>query len=68
MIDEDHLREYPYCGSVLREDGAGTKSRITNSKEDEKNHRWTVYLERRHLKSNGKLATQACAGSVITDR
>ena len=73
MIDEDHLKNYPYCGSMfypsLNPNYVGkSTSRVTNSKMAENVYRWIVKLNRKNLVNAGDLKTTSCSGSVITER
>ena len=72
-IDEEHLKDYPYCGQM-----AGTKSkaeiegRAVNSKDSEntrdRRYRWVALLWRTIEAGKDKQTKKMCSGSVITDR
>ena len=73
MIDKDHLKNYPYCGSMfypsLNPNYSGKSSgRVTNSKMAKNVYRWIVKLNRKNLAFAGDLRTSSCSGSVITER
>ena len=72
MIDEVHLKHYPYCGSMfypsLNPNYVGkSTSRVVNSKMAKNVYRWIVKLDRKNL-VKGRLRTTSCSGSVITER
>ena len=73
MIDQDHLKNYPYCGSMfypsLNLNYVGKSSgRVTNSKMAKNIYRWIVKLNGKNLIKGGKLRGYSCSGSVITER
>ena len=75
MVDSDHLKEYPYCGSMLKDfkspwDATG---RAVNAELAKNLYRWVVYIKKKtfYLKSKGKQKPpkkSSCSGAVITDR
>ena len=72
MIDQDHLNNYPYCGSMfypsLNLNYVGKSSgRVTNSKMAKNIYRWIVKLNRKNLIKGGDLRRSSCSGSVITE-
>lgn len=68
IIDKDHLKRYPYCGTELQSEAKPVRARITNSKIDKTLHRWVVYVERTTTDKWGKYEETPCSGSVITSR
>ena len=68
IIDKDHLKKYPYCGTELQSEANPVRARITNSKVDKTLHRWVVYVERTTTDKNGHYEETPCSGSVITPR
>ena len=74
MVDLDHLKEYPYCGSMLPSNAAGGASgRAVNAKPSKKLYRWVVLLKKKNYYPKGtpKFNTRnifGCGGTVITDR
>ena len=70
MVDLDHLKEYPYCGSMLPSMAAGVASgRAVNAKPSKKLYRWVVYLIGTRYSLVGKTYERSdCSGTVITDR
>ena len=66
MVDTDHLRKYPYCGSMYHTDASG---RAVNAEKSKKLYRWVVYIRRRnYYPKNKNRKTTICSGTVITDR
>ena len=66
MVDTDHLRKYPYCGSMYHPDASG---RAVNAEKSKKLYRWVVYIKRRnYYPKNKNRKTTICSGTVITDR
>ena len=70
-IDNDHLSDYPYCGSMNYPDSnyPRTSSRAVNAQKPDDWYRWLVLMVRRNRLSNREpIITTACTGSVITER
>ena len=66
MVDLDHLKEYPYCGSMYHFDASG---RAVNAEKSNKLYRWVVHIKRRnYYPKNKNRKTTICSGTVITDR
>ena len=70
MVDLDHLKEYPYCGSMLPRDATeDTSGRAVNAEPSKKLYRWVVYVEQKTYSLDGTTPyTSSCSGTVITDR
>ena len=70
MVDLDHLKEYPYCGSMLPSDATEeTSGRAVNADPSKKLYRWVVYLILTQYSLVGKTYERFdCSGTVITDR
>ena len=73
MIDQYHLKEYPYCGSMyypsLNQQFVGKfTGRVVNSHLAKKVYRWIVQLIRTNLLKDGDFGTSFCSGSVITEK
>ena len=70
MVDLDHLKEYPYCGSMLPRDATKEISgRVVNAEPSKKLYRWVVYVRRKTYFLVGKThELSGCSGTVITDR
>ena len=70
MVDLDHLKEYPYCGSMRPSDAtAETSGRAVNAEPSKKLYRWVVYLIGTRYSLVGKTYERSdCSGTVITDR
>ena len=82
LIDNEHLAEYPYCGSmnyegstysgspVQQEGCVGCIGRAVNANysSDSTKYRWLVLLEMRNMNANREVEHSTCTGSVITDR
>ena len=70
MVDLDHLKEYPYCGSMLPLDASEeTSARAVNAEPSKKLYRWVVYVEQKTYSLDGTTPyTSSCSGTVITDR
>ena len=70
MVDLDHLKEYPYCGSMLPLDATEeTSGRAVNAEPSKKLYRWVVYVEQKTYSLDGTTAyISSCSGTVITDR
>ena len=74
-IDEEHLNEYPFCGSMAT-DAWNThhesEGRVVNAEDAKKNYRWVVFLQRHNIQKpiDGKAKSKVtnCVGTVITDR
>ena len=67
LIDPDHLREYPYCGSMYYPSVHAT-GRVANAKDGNKHYRWVMVLVRSTLMKSNTYDSGFCSGSVITDR
>ena len=66
MVDTDHLRKYPYCGSMYQPNAPG---RAINAEKSKKLYRWVVLIKRRnYYPKNKNRKTTICSGTVITDR
>ena len=82
LIDNDHLAEYPYCGSMnyegsqysgspIRQDSCvGCIGRAVNANYSSKTteYRWLVVLQMKNMNGHGVVNNFLCTGSVITDR
>ena len=70
MVDLDHLKEYPYCGSMLPGDATEeTSGRAVNAEPSKKLYRWVVYVLKTAYSLMGKPPRAfGCMGTVITDR
>ena len=74
IIDQQHLNEYPFCGSMLYDDPSNSPTgRVVNSETPKNKYRWVVLVVRENLlivgpKLPGKMVTTKCSGSIITDR
>ena len=82
LIDNDHLAEYPYCGSMnyegsqysgspIQQEGCvGCIGRAVNANysSESTKYRWLVILEMRNMNANREVEHSTCTGSVITDR
>ena len=67
-IDDDHVRQYPFCGSMNNQlPSSGNTGRVVNSEPARDNFRWTVYIIRNNLQLDGNVHESKCTGSVITD-
>ena len=70
-IDNAHLSDYPYCGSMNYPDSnyPRTNSRAVNAHKPDDWYRWLVLMVRRNRLSNRvPITTTLCTGSVITER
>ena len=70
-IDNDHLSDYPYCGSMNYPDSnyPRASSRAVNAQKPDDWYRWLVLMVRRNRLSNRvPITTTLCTGSVITER
>ena len=66
-IDNDHLSDYPYCGSMNYP--KTSISRAVNAEKSDDWYRWLVFIERTNrLSVNELIKTFTCTGSVITER
>ena len=55
MIDSDHLKKYPYCGSILPLDNTKEPSgRAVNAEPSKKLYRWVVYMKKETFLLTGK--------------
>ena len=70
-IDEEHLKDYPYCGQMQDTENKA-KGRAVNSKDSEntsdRQYRWVALLWRTIEEGTGVQTKKMCTGSVITDR
>ena len=67
-IDQYHLREFPYCGSMYHLPHE-YKGRVANAQAGKKYYRWTVLVATFNIRNQpGKTKTTYCGGTVITDR
>ena len=67
-IDEEHLKMYPYCGKLFGYESKGGSSRITNSRDSQRQYPWVVLVERTKLNIFIRCTVQSCGGTVITER
>ena len=70
-IDNDHLSDYPYCGSMNYPNSNYPRSgsRAVNAGTSDDWYRWLVMIERKNRLSNlHPIVTTVCTGSVITER
>ena len=69
MISPEHLKKYPYCGSMYYPP-IKTTGRAVNTEPSKKLYRWVVYVERKNYSPDGVdlIQTTKCSGTVITDR
>ena len=69
MIDELHLKKYPYCGSMSNGHAStSTAGRVANSETPDENYRWALYILRTNKDTHGLDVISSCTGSVITER
>ena len=74
MVDLNHLKEYPYCGSMLpSKEAGGASGRAVNAKPSNKLYRWVVLLKKKNYYPKGTPTFNSrnifgCGGTVITDR
>ena len=70
LVDKQHLKAFPYCGTVTKAKKANTDrtSRVVNSKTPINEYRWVVFIARRTMKLSGDWKPSQCTGSVITDK
>ena len=66
VIDKDHIKKYPYCGSL--EYSPETQSRAVNAEDAKHFYRWVVLIGRNNIQKNGQKKNTWCQGSVITER
>ena len=67
-IDINHLKLYPYCGSMNGAEQSTASGRISNTKAAEIHYRWVVKVVRSNMNTQGNLDETTCTGSIITDR
>ena len=73
-IDQDHLTEYPYCGSMNyhKHDHQSSASRMVNADESKAHYRWLAVIQldtwEKGTKLRKKKTTSYCTGAIITDR
>ena len=69
MISQEHLKKYPYCGSMYYPPTKAT-GRAVNTEPSKKLYRWVVYIVRKNYSPDGVdlIKTTQCSGTVITDR
>ena len=66
MVDTDHLRKYPYCGSMYHPDQS---RRAVNTEKSKKLYRWVVYIRRmNYYPENENRIVHLCSGTAITHR
>ena len=84
LIDNEHLAEYPYCGSMDYEGSPYTGVPVqqegcvgcigigrtvnANYSSDSTKYRWLVTVQMRNMNANREVKHFLCTGSVITDR
>ena len=69
IIDEDHLKKYPFCGRMSIDPRSGAhKSRVVNSGPPKDNYRWALFIRRQNLNDDDTYSYRECSGSVITDK
>ena len=66
VIDKDHLKKYPYCGSMHY--SPDVQSRAVNAKDAKHLYRWVLLLGRSNIQKDGEFKKTWCQGSVITER
>ena len=66
VIDKDHIKKYPYCGSMHY--SPEVQSRAINAEDAKYLYRWVVLIVRYNIQKDGKLKKSRCQGSVITER
>ena len=73
-IDEKHLKEYPYCGSMNyhKHDYQSSASRMVNAEESNVHYRWLAIVQldawEKGTTLRKKKTTTYCTGAIITDR
>ena len=73
-IDEKHLKEYPYCGSMNynKHDHQSSASRMVNADESKAHYRWLAVIQldtwEKGTTLRKKKTTSYCTGAIITDR
>ena len=73
-IDEKHLKEYPYCGSMNyhKHDHQSSASRMVNADESKAHYRWLAVIQldtwEKGTTLHKKHTTSYCTGAIITDR
>ena len=73
-IDEKHLKEYPYCGSMNyhKHDHQSSASRMVNADESKAHYRWLAVIQldtwEKGTTLRKKKTTTYCTGAIITDR
>ena len=73
-IDEKHLKEYPYCGSMKYHlhDDQPSASRMVNADESKVHYRWLAVIQLdawvKGTTLRKKKTTTYCTGAIITDR
>ena len=73
-IDEKHLKEYPYCGSMnyYLHDHQSSASRMVNAGESKVHYRWLAVIQldawEKGTTLRKKKTTFYCTGAIITDR
>ena len=76
-IDDEHIAEYPYCGSMDIEytDEPEPSARAVNTNETDDQsiyrlYRWLVLLKTETWKTDGSVDPQIthCTGAIITER
>ena len=73
-IDEKHLKEYPYCGSMNYHlhDDQSSASRMVNADESNVHYRWLAVIQldawEKGTTLRKKKTTTYCTGAIITDR
>ena len=69
MINPEHLKKYPYCGSMYYPPIKAT-ARAVNTEPSKKLYRWVVLIWRKNYSPDGVnlIKETSCSGTVITDR
>ena len=69
MINPEHLKKYPYCGSMYYPPIKAT-GRAVNTEPSKKLYRWVVLIWRKNYSPDGVnlIKETSCSGTVITDR
>ena len=70
VIDETHLKDYPFCGKMNFRNRNPIGGRVVNSKEASELYRWVVRIKRLNLQKDKaiNMKTIFCSGSIITER
>ena len=68
MIDQDHLKKYPFCGSMFGANTPVATSRISNAKPATKDYRWVVEVIKTTIQADKTFEDELCSGSIITER